>query len=280
VAYYEFTINASGSSKEALLNKVSEMGSLGVRDHGEKIIAYFRDTLDIVALRDELNLFRKVLGECGLDPGFSFDYLYLAERDWNESWKKRFIPIDVGDKLSIIPPWETVRDGRIPLIIDPGMAFGTGHHETTKTCLMLIERYTSGSRGETFLDIGTGTGILAIAASKLGFASVAAVDIDPLAVRASVRNVHLNDSSNVLIKEGCITAVTGAFDMIAANLMSEVLIAIAPEIASRLNHGGIVLLSGMLLGQENDVLKAMGAAGIRPFEKVIDGRWISLILAR
>ncbi len=247
--YYEFTITVSDASKDALLNRMSDMGCLGVTDRGSKVIAYFKDSSDIITLRDQLNSFRKVLQESGLEHDLTFDYFYLAERDWNESWKQRFIPIDVGERFSIIPPWETANSDRIALIIDPGMAFGTGHHETTKTCLMLMEKYAAAARVTppspplkamggllglgSFLDVGTGTGILAIAASRLGFNHVVGVDIDPLAVDAAKRNAELNTLANIEIKEGSISAVQGNFDMIAANLMSEILIGVAPEIASR-----------------------------------------------
>jgi ribosomal protein L11 methyltransferase len=254
---------------------MSEMGCLGVTDFGEKAVVYFKDSHDIVRLRDDLNSFRKVLCESGLSHDFTFDYLYLSERDWNESWKKRFVPIDVGRSLSILPPWENASAGRIPLIIDPGMAFGTGHHETTKTCLMLIERYAGGG---TFLDVGTGTGVLAIAASSLGFTHVVGVDIDPLAVDAAIRNAELNHLTNIGIKEGSISDVNGTFDMIAANLMSEVLIGVAPEIASHLKKPGIAILSGMLVGQEDGVITAMETVGLLLVEKHYDGRWVSVIV--
>ena len=279
MGYYEFTVTAPDESKDALLNKMSEMGCLGVSETGKRIIAYFKDTHDIIQLRDGLESFKGVLEQAGLDPGFSFDYLYLSERDWNEPWKKRFIPMDVGEHLSILPPWEKRDNSRIPLIIDPGMAFGTGHHETTKTCLQMIERYSKTSPKKRFLDVGTGTGILAIAASRLGFKAVVGVDIDPLAIDAAKRNAELNSLQNVDIQEGTITEVRGSFDMIAANLMSEVLISIAPEIAVRLNYSGIAVLSGMLNGQEDDVLHAMKRSGFSPIEVLVDGRWVSLVLA-
>jgi len=279
MGYYEFTVTAPDESKDALLNKMSEMGCLGVSETGKRIIAYFKDTHDIIQLRDGLESFKGVLEQAGLDPGFSFDYLYLSERDWNEPWKKRFIPMDVGEQLSILPPWETSDKSRIPLIIDPGMAFGTGHHETTKACLQLIEKFSKTSPKDRFLDVGTGTGILAIAASRLGFKAVVGVDIDPLAIDAAKRNAELNSLQNVEIQEGTITEVRGSFDMIAANLMSEVLISIAPEIAVRLNYTGIAVLSGMLNGQEDDVLHAMKRSGFSPIEVLVDGRWVSLVLA-
>lgn len=278
MAYYEFTIKVSDNSKDALLNRMSEMGCLGVTDHGGKVIAYFKDSHDIIQMRDELHSFRKVLKESGLDHDFAFDYLYLSERDWNESWKKRFVPIDVGEHFAILPPWEKVSGDRLPLFIDPGMAFGTGHHETTRTCLMLMEQLARGSRRGTFLDVGTGTGVLAIAASLLGFSRVTGVDIDPLAVDAARRNAALNRITNISIEEGGISGVPGTFDMIAANLMSDILIGIAPEIASHLESPGIALLSGMLAGQEDEVIVAMQNAGLTPGDKYYDGRWVSVVV--
>lgn len=280
MGYYEFTLRSPHRSKEALLNKMSELGCLGVTDNNDTVTAFFRDGLDVTILRDELNSFRRTLRECGLDDGFSFDYNYLSERDWNESWKKRFIPIDVGNNLSILPPWEKGDGKRIKLVIDPGMAFGTGHHETTKTCLALIEKLSDNNRRRRFLDIGTGTGILAIAASKLGFREIIGVDIDPLAVDAGSRNVELNELGNVLIKPGTISDVEGPFDMMAANLMSEVLIGISSEIAAHLDRDGVIILSGMLVGQEEDVIKALADARLQVIEKIIDDRWVSLVASK
>jgi ribosomal protein L11 methyltransferase len=280
MGYYEFIVDVSDTSRDALINRLSEMGCLGVTEYGKQIKAYFKDSLDIIMLRDGLKSFRNVLEKAGLDHDFSFDYLYLSERDWNESWKKKFVPIDVGETLSILPPWENAVRGRIPLIIDPGMAFGTGHHETTKTCLTLIERISKTPRRGRFLDVGTGTGILAIAASRLGFCHVVGIDVDPLAVDAAQRNVQTNGLEHVEIRECTLSDVEGTFDGIAANLMSEILIHIAPEIASRLDREGIVILSGMLVGQEGVVREAMNASGLVCSEEIIDGRWVSLVLTK
>ena len=129
----------------------------------------------------------------------------------------------------------------------------------------------------SFLDIGTGTGILAIAASKLGFNRVVGVDIDPLAVDAATRNVLLNQLAGVDIIEGPIDHAKGVFDMVTANLMSEILVSLAPDLASRLNSPGIAILSGMLPGEEDGVISATESHGLSLLEKVIDGRWISLV---
>jgi ribosomal protein L11 methyltransferase len=281
MGYYEFNIEAPDESRDALINMAYQSGSLGVVEHEYYLLIYFADHQGINKLIDDFSSFKTILKDSGLPHDFSFDYVYLSERDWNESWKKKFQPIDVGENLSIIPPWENTRVGRMNLIIDPGMAFGTGHHVTTKTCLELIERLAQEGLKERFLDVGTGTGILSIGAAKLGFREVFGVDIDPLAIDATKRNVNLNTLTNVTIIEGTISATEGSYDLIAANLMSEILIAIAPEIVSRLKNKGIVLLSGMIIGQEDEVIAAMEKEGLTFRERYYDDiRWVSLVLTR
>jgi ribosomal protein L11 methyltransferase len=279
MGYYEFTVAVAEESRDAVTNKMSEMGCLGSFEKDGNIIAYFPDRYDIIALRDGLQLFRTTLRESGLTPEIFFDYVFLSERDWNESWKKRFLPTDVGERFSIVPPWEKSVHGRLTLIIDPGMAFGTGHHETTKTCLVLMEKRSQDNKHKRFLDVGTGTGILSIGGSKLGYGYVVGVDTDPLAVDAAQRNVRLNGLESVEIRKGSIADVEGFFDVIVANLMSEVLIEIAPQISSHLSASGFVILSGMLIGQEEDVIAAMENAGLDPKDKFVDGRWVSLVTA-
>lgn len=278
MAYYEFNITVPEVSKDALLHKMSLMGCLGITDYGKKVLAYFQDKHDIVVLRDQLNSFRKVLKEAGLDPDFTFDYFYLSERDWNESWKKKLQPIDVGDVFSIIPPWEKERQDHINIIIDPGMAFGTGHHQTTKTCILLIEHYSRYHAKDSFLDVGTGTGILAICAAKIGFREVVGVDIDPLATDAALRNVRHNNLENVSIRGGEITGTRGTFDFIVANLFSEVIKPIAAELSCRLNESGILLLSGIISGQEDDLVALMETVNLKTVAKVVDEIWVSLVL--
>jgi ribosomal protein L11 methyltransferase len=204
----------------------------------------------------------------------------LPDCDWNETWKKSFAPIDVGRTLRIIPSWLNAETDRIPIIIDPGMVFGTGHHETTRTCLSLIEKIAETGNRKRFLDIGTGTGILAIGASRLGFEQVVAVDVDPLAVDAATRNAAANGLNNIEIRKGAISSVSGTFDVIVANLLSEILIAIAPELAERLNPGGTAILSGLLVGQEDEVIEAICTADLTFREKITDGKWVSLILGK
>ncbi|MBI5664530.1 MAG: 50S ribosomal protein L11 methyltransferase [Nitrospirae bacterium] len=277
--YYEFIFNMPDESREAVTNKIMELGSPGFFERDGNIIAYFEYRADIKGLCDELNGFRDVLKSSGLDSAFSFDYSLIPGQDWNESWKKSFTPIDVGDNLTIVPSWIKPDTDRIPVIIDPGMVFGTGHHETTRQCLAIIEKYAGNSGEKDFLDVGTGTGILAIGAARMGFGHVTGVDTDQLAVEAALYNVSLNGLKNVTIGKGSIADVSGVFDVIVANLLSEILVPIAGDIVSRLKPVGTAILSGMLIGQEEDVIRAMKDAGLVLNEKAVDGKWVTLILS-
>lgn len=276
--YIEFTITIPDISREAVLNRVMELGSLGTVERGGDYVAYFPADADGEVIAGALEAFRQVLASSGLDPGISYTWTGLPSQDWNESWKKTFSPISVGRRLSILPPWEEVPAGRIGIIVDPGMAFGTGHHETTRTCLELIEEWAPVLQGSRFLDIGAGTGILAIAAVELGFSDAVGLDTDPLAVEAASRNAALNRLDNITILPGDITAVAGIYGMIAANLISGILIRIAREISLRLSPQGIAVLSGMLAGQEDDVIRAAGHAGMVLREKHCDGKWVTLVM--
>ena len=277
--FYEISIKAPGESLEAIINKIMEMGSSGTLEREGKIMAYFEDQGQIGRIVDELRLFREVLASAGLDSDFSFDYALLAGRDWNETWKKSFSPINIGESLTIVPSWSQETTDRIPLIIDPGMVFGTGYHETTRTCLSLIEKYSGRTNRQFFLDVGTGTGVLAIGAAKLEFGNVVAIDTDPMAVDAALRNSELNGLANISVLEGDVSVVHGSFDFITANLLSEILIGIARQLALRLNPGGMAVLSGMLPGQDHEVLEAFLREGFALMEKIDTGNWVSLVVS-
>ncbi len=280
MGYYEFNIKFSQDSADALIEKLSEIGCLGIIMNEHSIVVYFPDAIYVDKVKKEIEAFKKILRDAGLPDAISYEYLYISERDWNESWKKKFQPIDVGEKLTIIPPWQDAKPDRINLIIDPGMAFGTGHHDTTMRCLMMIERLSKRlSKKQGFLDMGTGTGILAIAASKLGFDYAVGVDIDPLAIDAAQRNAALNELNNVEIQCSRLDYIEQSFDFIAANLLANTLIELAPQIAAHLDNHGIIVFSGIIEGQEDDVIQAYERYNLHFFEKIIDGRWITLAAA-
>jgi ribosomal protein L11 methyltransferase len=280
MTYIEISVTAEEESHDALINKMSKMGAIGFIEQDGGLIGYFEPKQSPAEICNELGSFRSVLEASGLDALFSLSHAVLPEKDWNETWKKNFTPIDVGDNLTIIPSWLQSETDRIPIIIDPGMVFGTGHHETTRTCLDLIEKASKKTNKQRLLDIGTGTGILAIGAGRLGFKEVVAVDIDPLCVDAAARNVAENNLSNVEIKEGSISIAAGTFDVIVANLLSEILTEIASDLAARLHSKGMAILSGMLAGQEDGVIQAMTSAGLTFQEKVTDNNWVTLVMTR
>lgn len=277
--YFEIIVRNAGGAAEALTGRLRDLGAEGFFEQEECMTAYFREGRTAEEICREVEGFRDVLRSSGLDAGFTIETQTLPDQDWNETWKQSFAPIDVGERLTVIPSWLSPDTDRIPVIIDPGTVFGTGHHVTTRTCLVLLEKYARLCAGQRFFDIGTGTGILAVAAARLGFRTVVAADTDPVAVGNARDNAALNGITDMDVHEGDIRAVQGTFDLITANLLSEILIQIAPEIASRLNPGGFAILSGMLDGQEDGVLAAMEGAGLALREKAAGENWISLVVA-
>src|SRR5512143_2137949 len=278
--YYEFTITIADQFKDRLIKRLMDSGCLGVIDQDDSFIAYFPATADIKTIESELSLIMTLLGTSSADLEPTFTRRLIPEQDWNESWKKGFKPLDVGRRFTILPPWEEKRKDRINLVIDPAMAFGTGHHETTRSCLVLMEKQAGNSGTKSFLDLGTGTGILAIASVKLGFKRVVAVDTDILAIDATRTNSQLNDVPDIDIREASIADLNETFDVIAANLISGVLVLLAPSIASHLKQGGVAILSGILTGQDDEVVGSMARAGLSLLERYPDGKWTSLVVRK
>lgn len=278
--YRELKIYLPGSAKEPVTERLMNIGCLGTIEQKHFIIAYFSEPADTRLIEDELNALGRALIPLGRDVRITVEARVIAGEDWNRTWKAGFKPLDVGERFTVLPPWEEKRPGRMNILIDPGMAFGTGHHETTRSCLALIERYAYLASGtSSFLDLGTGTGLLAIAASRLGYRRIVAVDTDPEAIEAARKNIDLNAPVNMELIEGDLSRSRGTFDLIAANLISGVLISLAPEIAARLNPSGLAILSGILNGQEKEVIAAMVGSGLILRETVLDGKWISLVMS-
>jgi len=278
MSYHELSIIITEPYRDTLVRRLMDAGCLGVIEKDEELIAYFPETADVKAIENDIALMRALLEKAGAQADLRVSRALIPEQDWNESWKKGFQPIDVGLRFTILPPWEEKRPDRINLVIDPAMAFGTGHHETTRSCLVLMEKYTGQSGKESFLDVGTGTGILSVAAVQLGYRRVVAVDTDLLAVDATRKNAGLNQATDIEIREGTISNLNEAYDFIAANLVSGVLVLLAPALAGHLKPGGIAVLSGILDGQCDEVAEAMSQAGLKLIERYADGKWVSLVV--
>lgn len=205
--------------------------------------------------------------------------------DYGSMFREQFPPLHVGRRLLITPSWhEPSANGRAILRIDPGQAFGTGHHPTTRGCLLAIEELTTAksarppasARG---LDVGCGTGILALAMRALGVASVVAIDNDPLAREATRHAARENGIDSVRV--GAELAKTrGPFDLIVANLFSRLLVDLAESLASRLAPAGALVVSGLLLDQEKDVRAALRRAGLAIRSRRCLSTWVTLVATR
>ena len=190
----------------------------------------------------------------------------VEQEDWQNGWRKYYHPIDVGQRLAVVPSWQDYETSRVKLILDPGLAFGTGGHETTNLCLEVLDERVRG--GERVLDIGTGSGILAIAALKLGAAVAEGVDIDPVAVRTAGENAALNgvaDKLTVLVGDLSDKA-SGKYDIITANIVANAIMALAPSVPGLMADDAVFIASGIIDSRKDEVIAALEAAGLAVLE--------------
>lgn len=207
----------------------------------------------------------------------------VRSEDWSTSWKVHFKPLRIGKRLLIVPTWEDAAalSGDLVLRIDPGMAFGTGGHETTRLCLELLEKIMdAGCQGTapSLLDLGTGSGILAMAASRLGAGRILALDIDPEAVAVARENLVLNDlAEKVVCDTAPLESLDEGFDIILANILAEELVRLAPSLAARLNPGGALILSGILAEKEEHVRRGFAEQPLVYDETSQAGEWVAML---
>ena len=199
---------------------------------------------------------------------------------WREQWKEHFKPIHIG-KVVIVPEWiqYNEKEGEIKVLLDSNMAFGTGEHETTSMCVEFLDKYVRPD--DTVIDVGCGSGILGITASKLGAKKVIMTDIDECAVTATTHNMQLNGVTNgeVMLKN-LLDDTTVKGEVIVCNIMAEVLIAFAPYIGANLLDGGTIILSGILADRLERVKQAYMDAGFIYAEQKIKGEWSALVLKK
>jgi ribosomal protein L11 methyltransferase len=253
-----------------------ELGTNGIvtlseGNHRVELGAYFDDRYDpeeitrelLAALEDRAQIFVSTSA--------------FPDEDWVQRWKEGLEPIHIGDKLLVAPSWKVPQQAgdRLRIIIDPGMAFGTGSHETTRLCLLAIERHWRGGR---FLDVGTGTGILAIAAALLAPGSrVVAIDIDPRSVEAARQNSAANGAPIEVLQADLGNMAPGVFDFVAANLTADAIIDLMGELAARLAPSGLMALSGIVAQQAEGVERAVQEAGLKLIERDELNEWIALV---
>ena len=214
---------------------------------------------------------------------YTIETVGCREEDWAESWKKYYHPIKVG-KIVVVPAWEdyTPADDEITVTMDPGMAFGTGTHETTRLVISMLQKYVK--KGDRMLDVGTGSGILSICASRLGADNCAAYDIDPTAVKVARENIAASGVNNItcdvsdLLKGVDLTG--GKYNIVAANIVADIIIRMMPDISKYMADDAVLIASGIICPRREEVEKSMAENGFEVFDELVENDWCALAVRK
>jgi len=259
-----------------------DWGSHAVMCENDAVIGYFpRDD----ALRKKRKSIEQGLARLEKEIGITYRIFFadVEEADWAESWKAYFRPEKITDQIVVKPTWRdySQNDKEIVLEIDPGMAFGTGTHPTTRMCIALIEKYLK--KNDMFLDVGTGSGILMVAAAKLGAGHILGIDTDGVAVDIARKNLLHNqipESVFKIITGDLVHGITQRFDLVAANLTTKTISSLLENILKVLVQDGIFICSGILTADKNEIRDKLKYAGLKIMEIVTHEEWISMACRR
>jgi ribosomal protein L11 methyltransferase len=281
-SYVEVEIRADVPLLGELAGVLSQIGFEGFWEDGDRLRCYIRTTRWDARMAEEVASVTRLLLKTSASAFPEISIRTLEDRNWNAAWEATITPIQVTDRMIIAPTWRTYTPtpGQIVLTIDPKMSFGTGYHESTRLLLKLLERHVR--PGIRVLDVGTGTGILAIAAVKLGAESAFGVDIDEWSYENALENVKLNGvERQITIRLGSMSSVPpDRFNIIAANIQRSVIEPILPEMVHRLADGGLLLLSGLLLDDREPALQTLRTTGLILAEELRENEWLALAIAR
>lgn len=289
-AWIEVRISAPGAQAEAAADFLYGLSGLGVRLDGSglagvpvEVVGYLVAGPEAPAQRAQVERYARSLAETCSQGQVSLAFGQLADEDWHKNWKRYFHPQEVVAGLVVGPSWEPVdkEPGQMEVVIDPGQAFGTGQHETTVLCLGRLMRLARAQAlNGPVLDVGCGTGILAITALLLGAPRALGIDLDPLAVAASAQNAEHNQVSGRLeLSTEALQNLTQSYPVVLANITAADLIALAPYLAARLSPGGEIIASGMLHQQSAGVQAAFEGLGLKLVECKVMGAWASLVMS-
>jgi ribosomal protein L11 methyltransferase len=286
--YWELAVSASEAVEEALTNFLWELGALGVvGEEGPgrelRLRAFFPPNAENAGVDARLEDYIIALRALGLPAPRNPVLSRLAEVDWAAAWRAHFRPLAVGRRLVIVPPWDpTALPERIRIVIDPGRAFGTGHHASTTGCLESLEDLVDRERPASAIDLGTGSGILAIAAARLGVATVLAVDDDPDALACAATNRDLNGVAGRLrlLQNDAGAVAAAAVSLVLANLLAAAHLRLGPAYARYVAPGGALVLGGILEGEAAAVSRAVAAHGFGPVSIESADGWSTVVLRR
>lgn len=241
---------------------------------------------DDAAGRAQLDEIKAAVSALGLADAV-FRTESMKDEDWSENWKQYFKPLEIGEKVLIVPQWEenVPETERVKFIINPGVSFGTGSHESTKMCIEELEK--SLTAGDSVLDLGCGSGILSVIALLLGAGSAAAVDIDPMAVETAYSNLALNNLDRALYAgyagdittdmELCAKLAENKYDIVLANIVADVIIKLSGFVKDFMKDDGVFICSGVIIERRDEVRKALCAAGFKIREERTMGEWAAFV---
>ncbi|AGB41807.1 ribosomal protein L11 methyltransferase [Halobacteroides halobius DSM 5150] len=279
----EININTTYQAYPAINNLLQELEVKGITkeelesDEDEILIkAYLKKDINLEKLKEKISS----LEEYGLRVGSAkLKIKSVIKEDWASKWKENFKPLRVSDRIIIKPSWEEYPSQKDNVIIeiDPGQAFGTGHHETTEVCLRLIEDNLDSDT--KLLDIGTGTGILSIAAAKLGAEEIFALDIDPIAVKVAKENATLNQVETEIdfVAGDLVEVVDKTYNLVVANLLPHIIVNLIPDLEQVITENGKFILSGIIVDKEEKINDKLREYDFKVIERIQLGEWVTII---
>lgn len=276
--YREYIIRTSPFLPELVSGLMWELDITGVNEENDFIKVFTNEDSEVHSPDFEKIL--RGLKQEGILESFELSESTIENKNWNEEWEKTINVIEVSEKIVIKPTFRdyTPKEGQLVLTIDPKMSFGTGEHQTTKLMLHMIDKYVSNN--DKVLDVGTGTGVLAIAAVKLGAAKAIAFDNDEWCYENGLENCLLNNVQDTVEIRCCeISDISqGDFDLVLANINKHILMEIGTSLKEKLSRQGKLILSGLLFNDEEDIVKKYAEYGFKLVDKLQMDEWISLVL--
>jgi ribosomal protein L11 methyltransferase len=286
--YWELGVDAPADAAEGLSNFLWELGALGVVEEETpgtppRLRAFFSDGAAASTLAARVDEYLASLRALGFATAGAPAVVERATEDWARAWQRHFTPLPVGERLLITPPWEQPQaHGRLVVVLEPGRAFGTGHHGSTAGCLERLEATVTRTRPARGLDLGTGSGILAIAAVRLGVPTMLGVDEDPDAVAAARGNAARNEVGDRVhaVLGDARTLDLPAVPLVLANILTAAHLALAARYRMHVSPGGVLILGGILDAEAASVADALGRHGFREHARATIEGWTTLELVR